>query len=139
MSKINRRRFLDRFRTTTLGFAAGATILSNARSVRSAAANDRLVIVSQPPFAKGKWTHVVIVHEGLGTPAGKATLYLDGQAQGTSEGISEAFTWDMTTAAIRLGVNYVGLWDELAIFSRALSAEEVGTLHGLATGVAELR
>lgn len=101
--------------------------------------NERLVVVDQPPFATGKWTHVVIVHEGLGTPSGKATLYLDGKAQGTSEGIGEAFSWDMATATIRLGVNYVGLWDELAIFSRALSAEEVTLLHNLEGGAAELR
>jgi hypothetical protein len=101
--------------------------------------NNRLVVVQQPPFAAGKWTHVVIVHEGLGTPNGKATLYLDAQPQGTSEGISEAFSWDMATATIRLGVNYVGLWDELAIFSRAFSADEVKTLNGLAKGVLELR
>lgn len=99
----------------------------------------RLVVVGQPPFAAGKWTHVVIVHEGLGTPAGKATLYLDAQPQGTSESISEAFSWDMATATIRLGVNYVGLWDELAIFSRALSAGEVTALHGLEHGALDLR
>jgi hypothetical protein len=101
--------------------------------------NSRLVVVDQPPFAAGKWTHVVIVHEGLGTPGGKATLYLDAKPQGTSEGISEPFSWDMATATIRLGVNYVGLWDELAVFSRALSADEVASLHGLEKGVQELR
>ena len=101
--------------------------------------NQRLVAVAQPPFAAGKWTHVVIVHEGLGSPTGKATLYLDAQSQGASEGIAEAFTWDMATATIRLGVNYVGLWDELAVFSRALTADEVRALHGLAQGAADLR
>ncbi len=44
MSEINRRRFLDRTRTTTLGFAAGATILSNPQSARATPANDRLVL-----------------------------------------------------------------------------------------------
>ncbi|HUT90544.1 MAG TPA: Gfo/Idh/MocA family oxidoreductase [Thermoguttaceae bacterium] len=44
MSEMNRRQFLDRSGKTTLGFAAGATILANARSVRSAAANERLVL-----------------------------------------------------------------------------------------------
>jgi hypothetical protein len=101
--------------------------------------NGRLVIVDQPPFAAGKWTHVVIVHEGLGTPGGKAALYLDAEPQGTSEGIGEDFSWDMATATIRLGVNYVGRWDELAIFSRALSTEEVQALHGLSNGVVDLR
>lgn len=100
--------------------------------------NDRLVVVEQWPFAKGKWTHVAIAHEGLGAPGGKATLYLDGKAQGTSEGIAEAFTWDMATAAIRLGVNYVGLYDEVALFDRALSAEEIQELHALPGGVADL-
>ena len=71
------------------------------------------------------------MHEGLGTPAGKATLYLDAAPQGTSTGIGEAFSWDMATATIRLGVNYVGLWDELAVFDRALTADEVESLHGL--------
>ncbi|MEZ5361497.1 MAG: LamG domain-containing protein [Bryobacterales bacterium] len=101
--------------------------------------DERLVVVNQPPFASGKWTHVVIVYDGLGTPSGKATLYLDAKPQGTSEGISEAFTWDMATAAIRLGVNYVGLWDELSVFSRPLTAEEVTALHNLEHGVQDLR
>ncbi len=44
MPGISRRQFLDRSRTTTLGFAAGATILANAKSARSAPANERLVL-----------------------------------------------------------------------------------------------
>lgn len=44
MPKLNRRQFLDRSRTTTLGFAAGVTVLSDARSVHSTPANDRLVL-----------------------------------------------------------------------------------------------
>jgi len=91
--------------------------------------NDRLVVVDDPPFASGKWTHVLITHTGLGTPDGQATLYLDGEPQGTSEGISEAFDWDPARAAIRLGVNYVGLWDELAVFDRPLTPDEIQMLR----------
>ncbi|MBI1353738.1 MAG: hypothetical protein GC160_05275 [Acidobacteria bacterium] len=98
----------------------------------------RLVVVDQPPFAAGKWTHVAIAYDGLGTPGGKATLYLDGQAQGTAEGISDSFVWDMTQATIRLGINYVGLFDELAVFDRALTAEEIRKLAALEKGVAEI-
>ena len=100
--------------------------------------DDRLVVVDQPPFAAGKWTHVVIVHENLGADGGKATLFVNGKSRGTSEGISEAFSWDMATATIRLGVNYVGLWDELTVFNRALSEVEVGALHNLENGAADL-
>lgn len=41
---IDRREFLDRSERTTLGLAAGLTILSNPASVRAAPANDRLVL-----------------------------------------------------------------------------------------------
>jgi hypothetical protein len=89
---------------------------------------DRLVVVKKTPFAKGKWTHVAITHQGLGGGKGTATLYLNGEPQGTTPGIVEAFTWDMEKAAIRVGVNYVGLFDELAVYGRALSGKEVKEL-----------
>ena len=101
---------------------------------------NRLVVVEQPPFERGKWTHVVIAHQGLGgTTGGWAKLYIDGQLQGTAEGIAEAFSWDMARAAIRLGISYVGLYDELALFNRPLSGEEVQALHELPQGVFSLR
>jgi hypothetical protein len=99
----------------------------------------RLVTVTTPPFARGKWTHVVLTHSGLGSNSGVAKLYLDGKLQGTTETIREPFTWDLARAAIRLGVNYVGLFDEVAVFSRALEEREVETLHRLPKGVAGLR
>lgn len=43
MSAITRRDLLDRSRKTTLGFAAGVTILADARSVSASPAHDRLV------------------------------------------------------------------------------------------------
>jgi hypothetical protein len=89
----------------------------------------RLITVTKPPFRRGAWTHVVITHTGLGSGKGVAKLYLDGKLQGTTETIAEPFRWDPSRAAIRLGVNYVGLWDELAIYSRALTDREVAALH----------
>ncbi|MBN2293429.1 MAG: hypothetical protein JXM70_13450, partial [Pirellulales bacterium] len=44
MPEMNRRQFLNRSRTTTLGLSAGATILANAQSVHATPANDRLVL-----------------------------------------------------------------------------------------------
>lgn len=101
---------------------------------------NRLVVVTQPPFSRGKWTHVAITHEGLGSATGGwAKLYLDGELQGTAEGITEAFSWDMAKGVIRIGVNYVGLFDELALFNRPLRDEEIRVLHGLRQGVVSLR
>ncbi|MBI4909364.1 MAG: LamG domain-containing protein [Acidobacteria bacterium] len=88
---------------------------------------NRLVVVKQTPFARGKWTHVAITHRGLGAD-GSAELYLNGKLQGRTAGIREAFEWDMTRGAIRLGVAYVGLMDDVMLFRRALTGEEVARL-----------
>jgi hypothetical protein len=100
---------------------------------------NRLVAVDQPPFARGQWTHVAITHEGLGGGQGAARLYLNGKLQGEATGIAEPFTWDVAKAAIRLGVNYAGLYDEIAIFSRPLTEQEIQTLYTLDEGVGSLR
>jgi len=42
--------------------------------------------------------------------------------------ISEPFDWDVTQGAIRLGVGYVGLMDEVSIFRRALTSKEIEQL-----------
>ena len=102
--------------------------------------NHRTVAVIQPPFTRGKWTHVVITWTALNTKnGGVARLYLNGRLQGSAKDIREAFTWNVSQSTIRLGVNYVGLWDELSVFDRALSDREVETLCQLKNGVASLR
>ena len=100
---------------------------------------DRLAVVDEPPFAGDRWTHVAITYADLGQPGGTATLYLDGErVPGGADDIDEPFTWDVELGAIRLGVNYVGLFDELSLFDRPLTADEVRTLHALDGGVAAL-
>lgn len=88
----------------------------------------RLITVTTPPFARDKWTHVLINFSGLNTAQGKSQLYLNGQAKGTLE-VKDPFTWDEGKARILLGLNYIGLLDELAIFNRPLTEEEVRELY----------
>lgn len=90
--------------------------------------NNRLVVVKQPPFARDRWTNVVIVFERLGSGAGAARLYLNGIEQGAAPAIAEGFEWNPALGAIRLGVEYVGLFDDLAVFRRALTAAEIKQL-----------
>ncbi len=100
---------------------------------------NRLTVVDEPPFAGDRWTHVTITYAGLGQPGGAATLYLDGErVPGGADDVGEPFTWDIELGAIRLGVNYVGLFDELALFGRPLDDDEVRALHALDGGVAAL-
>src|SRR5262249_30367481 len=94
----------------------------------------RLVVVERPPFANGKWTHIAVTWSNLGGGQGVAKLYLDGKPRGSAEGIREPFTVDVARNAIRLGVNYVGLFDEVAVFNRAL----IETLNRLDKGVGQL-
>ncbi len=97
----------------------------------------RLVVVKGPPFGRGKWTHVAIAFSRLGS-GGEANLYLNGRLQGTTSQVREPFTWDVPRAAIRLGVNYVGLFDDLSVFNRTLSDKEIQTLYQLQNGVRSL-
>lgn len=101
---------------------------SNLEPDKNPAFNSRLVVVKQPPFTRDKWTLVAITHERLGSGKGRATLYVDGTAAGSAEGIAEPFVWDEARGAIRLGVAYVGLMDDVMIFDRALKAGEIARL-----------
>lgn len=90
--------------------------------------NNRLVVVKKHPFAKGQWTHVAITWSNLGSSKGEARLYLNGQLQGTTPQITEAFEWDLSKGAVRLGVNYVGLMDDVTIYRRPLTQTEIQSL-----------
>ena len=99
-----------------------------------------LAEVSSPPFARGKWTHVVFTFENFNTGRddGVAKLYLDGTHATTLSARKQTFTWDEEKCLIALGLSYIGLWDELAVFNRALTTAEVQQLHRLNNGVRDL-
>lgn len=101
--------------------------------------DQRTVVVTQPPFARGQWTHVAIAFSGLGSDSGgTAKLYLNGKLAGTADGIKEPFNMEPALATIRVGVNYTGLFDELSMYTRALSDAEVDELYRLDGGVAAI-
>lgn len=89
-----------------------------------------VVAVADAPFASGRWTHIAITFDrfNTGEPNGEARLYLDGKLQGTVSGWNQRFSWDPSQAVIFLGLNYAGLLDDLMIFDRPLSADEVAQL-----------
>ncbi|WP_169980097.1 LamG domain-containing protein [Tautonia rosea] len=89
-----------------------------------------VVPVTDTPFAKGRWTHIVITfdHFNTGRTDGEARLYLDGELQGAVSGWNQRFSWDPSQAVIFLGLGYAGLMDDLMIFDRSLSADEVRQL-----------
>ena len=99
-----------------------------------------LLTVADPPFAGRKWTHVAFTFErfNTGRADGVAHLYLDGQPRGMLAGRQQTFTWDPEQAVIGLGLNYIGSLDELSVFNRALTPDEVWAVYRLDSGVSAL-
>ena len=95
---------------------------------------NRLVVAGDRPFGREHWTHVAISFSNLGSNGAKAEFYVNGKLQGSQDDIPEPFTWDLEKSKIFIGLNYVGLMDDVAIFDRVLSQEEVGVLYGLEGG-----
>ncbi|MFP2995830.1 LamG-like jellyroll fold domain-containing protein [Spongiivirga sp. MCCC 1A20706] len=99
---------------------------------------EQLPVVKNPPFDTGKWTHVVITFKDLNTENGQAALYLDGALKGERKEIKDPFTWEVDQSNIYLGLGYIGLMDEISIFEKSLSSEQVGALYTLKGGVKTL-
>lgn len=97
-----------------------------------------LLKVENPPFVGDQWTHVVFTWRDFNSGEGKgeAELFLNGRSRGVIRGWTQQFTWrEGEEQRLYLGLNYVGLMDEVSCFNRALSCEEVSFLHRMKSGV----
>jgi len=98
----------------------------------------RRIAVDNPPFTKMSWTHIGITYEALGSDQSTFTLYLNGEKMGAISGVSDPFRWDLDKAKIYLGLSYIGSMDEVAIFNRPLSAEEIKAVYRLESGISSI-
>ena len=100
-----------------------------------------MVQVERAPFSRDAWTHAVFTLDNINDkshpPSGR--LYLNGKRQGAIEKWDLTFGWDPAKVMLVLGASYVGHMDDLAVFNRALTDDDVQLLHGLKQGVSELR
>ena len=91
-----------------------------------------MIWVDKPGFEQGEWHHVVLVWRNFdtGKTDASAALYIDGQRMGEiKKDYPISMDWDLDKAGIYIAVSYIGLMDELALFNRALSEEEIGVLR----------
>ncbi len=99
-----------------------------------------MVQVERPPFSREKWTHAVFTVENVNNkslaPSGR--LYLNGRLQGSIDNWDLTFGWDPSQVLLVLGAAYVGHLDDLAVFNRVLTADEVAQLYGLKNGIRDL-
>ncbi len=93
-----------------------------------------------PPFGRDRWTHVCFTfgNANTGEKDGWGRLYLDGVRIGEFTGWENTFNWEIEKSALTLGYNYAGYLDDLAVFNRALSDEEVKAVFQLERGVGTL-
>jgi hypothetical protein len=100
-----------------------------------------MVKMEQAPFRRDRWTHVVFVLDHLNDHAAppRARLHVDGKPVGVIQGHDLTFGWDPAAIRLVLGAAYVGSMDDLAVWNRALTAEEIARLHALTGGVETLR
>lgn len=99
-----------------------------------------MVQVEKAPFSREKWTHVAFTVENINdkakAPRGK--LFVNGKLQGSIEKWDLRFEWDPAKVLLVLGASYVGYQDDLAVFDRALTDDEVGMVYGLKSGIRDL-
>jgi len=99
-----------------------------------------LVPAKSHPFSKDKWTHVAFTWKrfNTGKKDGVATLYLNGKKEGSITGWNQQFSWSGKPHRILIGLNYMGFFDELACFNRALSAKQIKRIHTQQAALAKL-
>lgn len=93
--------------------------------------NAPMVRVPMIDLKQGDWHHVVLSWKNFdtGRPDAASTLYIDGERIGDVKDRAIAMDWDLDKAGIYVAVGYIGLLDELAVFKRSLTPEEVQTLR----------
>ena len=95
----------------------------------------QLGVVKEAPFQRGVWTHVVMNFIDLNTDNGKAAIYINGEMKALRTGIKDPFTWELEKSNIYLGLSYIGLMDEVSIYNKHLSKEQIKALYALENGV----
>lgn len=90
-----------------------------------------MVAIHKPPFASDQWTHVVFcfgnVNSGKKDAWGK--MYLNGEYIGEFKGFDGVFNWIESQSALTLGLSYIGMLDDLAVFNRPLTEAEVKAIY----------
>lgn len=88
---------------------------------------DRVISVPAK-WKSGQWHHVAVTWTNFnsGKPDATWSLYIDGEHKGQKGPIAQKVAWDMSDQVIRVNhYKFPGSIDEIAVFSVALSADEI--------------
>jgi hypothetical protein len=87
--------------------------------------------VKAPPLEPNAWHHIAQAWGNFDTGNADAwsACYLDGKLVGKVEGRDGTMAWDLERVRFHIGSGLVGLIDEVALFNRPLTEEEVARLY----------
>ena len=90
-----------------------------------------MVRVPNVGFKAGEWHHLALswTNFDTGKPDAVSQFWVDGKRVGEVKDRAIAMAWDIDQVGIFTAVNYIGLLDELALFNRPLSPDEIAAVH----------
>lgn len=99
-----------------------------------------MVEVEEQIFSREEWVYVAFSFRNFNSGAknGEVDCYINGEYYDTLSGKEQTLSWDVESAAIWLGYNYTGYFDELALFDRALDSKEIHYIYSLDGGIGDL-
>lgn len=99
-----------------------------------------MIEVKEQVFSREHWVHVAFSFRNFNTGEknGEVDCYINGEYYDSLSGREQTLRWDMDSAGIWLGYNYTGYIDELALFDKALTSEEIQRIYSLPGGIADL-
>ena len=90
--------------------------------------SERVISVSPLNWRANEWHHIVITWSNFNSSQANAewALYIDGVEKGRKGPIRQDVTWNMADQVMRFNhTGYVGKLDEIAIFNKMLTADEI--------------
>jgi len=117
----------------------GSTSLNPRFLLRNSQSN-QLIVDANVGLTVGQWTYVAITYDGSSSASG-VNIYINGGSVSTTTPYDTLSASILNNEALTIGSIGSGSWffngliDEVAIFNRSLSAEEISALYDL--GVAE--
>ncbi len=99
-----------------------------------------MIDLEEHPFSSDEWTHIAFTFQNFNTSQENCVVsgYVNGRYAGSITDREKTFTWVPEEIKIWLGYNYRGYFDELAIFNRALTSEEIELIYSLENGISDL-
>lgn len=89
------------------------------------------------PFRSQTWHHIVLTWSNFdsGKPNGQADCYLDGKLLNRASDRQATMNWNPDKTRMMLGLGLIGQLDDIAVFNRPLTQDEITVIHASPNGL----